>query len=98
MEGRNQEQEDYRGISRKKKLVCWYSHFKNLLENPPEVLNEDEIIPMIFPELPIRTDAFDWDEYQAAKRADKEGNSFGEDGIAQRSSKGAPLMILSLNL
>ena len=36
---------------------------------------------MIFAELPIRTDAFDWDEYQAAKRADKEGKSFGEDGI-----------------
>ena len=36
---------------------------------------------MIFHELPIRTDAFDWDEYQAAKRVVKEGKTFGEDGI-----------------
>ena len=36
---------------------------------------------MIFPELPIRTDTFDWDEYQRAKRAVKKSKSFGEDGI-----------------
>ena len=54
------------GNTKEKRIGSWYCHFKNLLGNPPEVLDEDEVIPMIFPELPIRTDAFDWDEYQTA--------------------------------
>ncbi|XP_072049998.1 uncharacterized protein [Amphiura filiformis] len=52
-----------------------------LLGDPPVVTDEDEDIPTIFEELPIRTDPFDKVEYQKAKEAIKEGKSFGEDGI-----------------
>ena len=36
---------------------------------------------MVFEELPIRTDAFDDEEYMKAKKSIKEGRSYGEDGI-----------------
>ena len=43
--------------------------------------DEDEEIPQIYEDLPIRCDAFDEEEYQKAKKSIKEGESFGEDGI-----------------
>ena len=64
---------------------------KNLLGDCPEVLDGDEVIPMVFTDLPLRTDALDQHEYQKTKKVVKEGKSFGEDGIPQRSSKGATL-------
>ena len=70
-----------KGNTKEERINSWYNHFKDLLGNPPDVLEEDEVIPEVFSELPIRTDAFDLEEYQRAKKAVKEGKSFGEDGI-----------------
>ena len=76
MERRNQEQEDYREIPRKKGLVVGIATSRISSETLLRYVDEDEVIPMICPELPIKTDAFDWDEYQRAKRAVKEGKKF----------------------
>ena len=70
-----------KGSTKEERINNWHEHFQKLLGNPPEVTNEDEIIPVVFDELPIRTDAFDMDEYLKAKNSIKEGKSFGEDGI-----------------
>ena len=59
----------------------WYYYFEKLLGNPQRVTNEDEEIPTVFDELPIKTDAFDMEEYLEANKAIKEGKSYGDDGI-----------------
>ena len=56
-----------RGKTKVERLDGWYSQFKDLLGNPSEVNDEDEEIPQVFEDLPIRCDAFDEEEYQKAK-------------------------------
>ncbi|XP_072033056.1 uncharacterized protein [Amphiura filiformis] len=79
------------------RLKKWHDHFKNLLGNPPQVTMENEDIPTIFHELPIRTDAFDMEEYQKAKMAIKEGKSYGEDGIPPEVIKRCNIDIIILD-
>ena len=67
--------------TREERLSNWYDHFEKLLGNPPKVSKEDEEIHAVYDELPVRTDAFDMEEYLEAKKAIKEGKSYGEDGI-----------------
>ena len=62
-----------RGKTKEERLEGWYTHFKDLLGNPPVVNDEDEEIPQIFEDPPIRCDAFDEEEYQKAKKSIKEG-------------------------
>ena len=73
--------EGSREIPKRERLGNWHDHFKQLLGNPPQVNDENEEIPRVFEELPIRVDAFDTEEYFKAKDSIKEGKSYGEDGI-----------------
>ena len=73
--------ENLKGKTKEERLKGWYTHFKDLLGNPPVVNDEDEEIPQIFEDLPITCDTFDQEEYQKAKKSIKEGKSFGEVGI-----------------
>ncbi|XP_072016329.1 uncharacterized protein [Amphiura filiformis] len=70
-----------KGDAKEDRIQSWFNHFQELLGEPPVVTDEDEDIPTIFGELPIRTNPFDKEEYQKAKEAIKEGKSFGKDGI-----------------
>ena len=67
-----------KGKTKEERVDNWYTHFKNLLGNPPVVTDEEEEIPQIFDDLPVRCDAFEEEEYQKAKKSIKEGKSFGE--------------------
>ena len=70
-----------KGDTKEERVNRWFDHFQKLLGNPPIVSDEDEEIPVIFQELPIRCDSFDVEEYLKVKKALKEGKSYGEDGI-----------------
>ena len=70
-----------KGNTKEERLSNWYDHFEKLLGNFPKVTKEDEEIPAVYDELPVRTDAFDMGEYLEVKKAIKEGKSYGEDGI-----------------
>ena len=70
-----------KGTTKEVRVKNWYDHFQQLLGNPPIVTYEDEEITIIFEQLPIRTDAFDSEEYEKAKKALKEGKRYGDDGI-----------------
>ena len=73
-----------KGATKDERIKSWYDHFQQLLGDPPTVTHEDEDeeIPTVLEDLPIRTDAFDTEEYQKVKAAIKEGKSSGEDGIS----------------
>jgi hypothetical protein len=70
-----------RGETQSDRLNAWYCHFKQLLGNPPVITEEDEVIEQVHQEFNMRTDAFDYDEYQAAKKNITEGKSAGDDEI-----------------
>ena len=70
-----------KGNTKEERLSNWYDHFEKLLGNPSKVTKEDEEIPAVYDELPVRTDAFDMEEYPEAKKANKEGKSYGEKEI-----------------
>ena len=70
-----------RGETQNERLQSWYSHFQQLLGNPPVITDEKEVIDNVFPEFDIRTDAFDQEEYENAKKVITEGKSPGEDEI-----------------
>ena len=70
-----------KGSTKEERLSNWCDHFEKLHRNPPKVTKEDEEIPAVNDKLPVRTDAFEIEEYLAAKKAIKEGKSYGEDGI-----------------
>ena len=57
-----------KGKTKEERAENWYVHFKQLLGNPPVVLQIS-----VFNELPIRCDAFDRVEFQKAKQLIKEG-------------------------
>ena len=56
-----------KGATKEERIKSWYDHFQQLLGNPPTVTHEDEEILTVFEGLPIRTDAFDTEEYQKPK-------------------------------
>ena len=70
-----------KGNTKEERLSNWYDHFEKLLGDPPKVTKEVEEINAVYDELPVRTDAFDMEEYLEAKKAIKEGKSYGEDEI-----------------
>ena len=51
-----------KGNTKEERLSNWYDHFEKLLGNPPKVTKEDEEIPAVYDELPVRTDAFDMED------------------------------------
>ena len=70
-----------RGETQSERLLSWYSHFQQLLGNPPVITDENEEIGRVFQQFDMRTDAFDQEEYAAAKKVLTEGKSPGEDEI-----------------
>ncbi|XP_072170850.1 uncharacterized protein [Diadema setosum] len=80
-----------RGESAEKRVATWYSHFKNLLGNPPELLESNEPITPIFSDLPIPDGPFTMSEYTKAKTEMKNNKSSGEDGVAPEVLKYVPV-------
>ena len=80
-----------RGESAEKRVATWYSHFKNLLGNPPELLESNEPITPIFSDLPIPDGPFTMSEYTKAKAEMKNNKSSGEDGVAPEVLKYVPV-------
>ena len=72
-------------------METWYSHFKNLLGNPPELSEDNEPITPIFSDLPIPDGPFTMDEYKKAKACIKGNKSSGEDGVAPEVLKYVPV-------
>ncbi|XP_072046823.1 uncharacterized protein [Amphiura filiformis] len=70
-----------KGDTESERLHSWFSHFQQLLGNPPVITNEDEPIEQVQREFDMRTDAFDQEEYEAAKKVINEGKSAGDDDI-----------------
>ncbi|XP_072046988.1 uncharacterized protein [Amphiura filiformis] len=70
-----------KGDTESERLHSWFSHFQQLLGNPPVITNEDEPIEQVHREFDMRTDAFDQEEYEAAKKVINEGKSAGDDDI-----------------
>ena len=69
------------GSSPDERVNTWFSHFKKLLSEPPEVDDPDEEIPNIFEDLEIRDDPFDLNEYRKVKASLKLGKAAGPDEI-----------------
>ncbi|XP_072178317.1 uncharacterized protein [Diadema setosum] len=80
-----------RGESAEKRVATWYSHFENLLGNPPELLESNEPITPIFSDLPIPDGPFTMSEYTKAKAEMKNNKSSGEDGVAPEVLKYVPV-------
>ncbi|XP_072044981.1 uncharacterized protein [Amphiura filiformis] len=70
-----------KGDTESERLHSWFSHFQQLLGNPPVITNEDEPIEQVHREFDMRTDAFDQEEYEAAKKVINDGKSAGDDDI-----------------
>ena len=43
-----------KGATKEERIWSWYDHFQQLLGNPPTATHEDEEIPIVFEDLPIR--------------------------------------------
>jgi hypothetical protein len=69
------------GTTADTRVKTWFTHFKNLLGNPPEVEDEEEDIPQIFTDLDINDGPFTMQEFAKVKRSLKKGKSAGPDGI-----------------
>ena len=69
------------GKSPEERLATWFSHFKNLLGNPPVVEDPDEEIPNIVDDLDINDGPFTLDEFRKVKTSLRAGNAAGPDNI-----------------
>ena len=78
---RTARQGQIKGETQSERLHSWHSHFQQLLGNPPIITNEDEPIEQVHQEFDMRTDPFDQEEYEAAKKVITEGKSAGDDEI-----------------
>ena len=70
-----------KGATVKERLDKWYSHFKGLLGQEPEVEGEMENIPPVLRALGIDDDPFTKEEYEKVKKSLVEGKQFGPDEI-----------------
>ena len=62
-------------------MTTWFTHFKKLLGDPPDVEDPDEVIPNIFEDLDIKDDLFSIEEYRKVKSSLKIGKAAGPDNI-----------------
>ena len=69
------------GKSPEERVSTWFTHFKNLLGNPPEVEAPDEEIPNVFEDLEIKDGPFDMEEFRKVKSTLKLGKAAGPDNI-----------------
>ena len=70
------------GNSPEERVTTWFTHFKNLLGNTPDVEDPDEVIPTIFEDLDIKDDLFTLDEYRKVKSSLKIGKAAGPDNLS----------------
>ena len=52
------------GLTAENRIHIWYTHFKNLLSNPPNLLEEDEDISTILTEINIDDRPFTMQEFK----------------------------------
>ena len=69
------------GSSPEERVTTWFTHFKKLLGNPPEVEDPDEEISNIYQDLDIKDGLFTLDEYRKVKSTLKVGKAAGPDEI-----------------
>ena len=69
------------GNSPEERVNTWFTHFKNLLGNQPDVDDPDEAIPTVFDDVDINDEPFTMDEYKKVKLSLKLGKAAGPDGI-----------------
>ena len=60
-------------------MITWFTHFKKLLGNPPEVEDLDEEIPKIFEDLDINDGLFTVEELKEVKSSLKIGKAAGPE-------------------
>ena len=69
------------GSSPEERVTTWFTHFKKLLGEPPEVDDPDEEIPPIYQDLDIKDDLFTMEEFRKVKSTLKVGKAAGPDDI-----------------
>ena len=69
------------GNSPEERVSTWFTHFKNLLGNPPEVDEPDEEIPSVFEDVEINDAPFEMSEFLKVKASLKLGKAAGPDEI-----------------
>ena len=69
------------GNSPEERVSTWFTHFKNLLGNPPEVDEPDEVIPNVFEDVEINDEPFTKEEFLKVKASLKLGKAAGPDEI-----------------
>ena len=69
------------GNSPEERVKTWFTHFKNLLGEPPTVEDPDEEIPTIFEDLDINDEPFTLEEFRKTKASLKSGKAAGPDNI-----------------
>ena len=55
------------GSSPAERVTTWFTHFKKLLGEPPEVEDPDEDIPLLYQDVDIKDDPFTLEEFQQVK-------------------------------
>lgn len=87
------------GASPQERVNTWFTHFQNLLDNPPSTdVDESEVIPAFFSNLDINDVPFTLAEYVKVKRSLKQGKSSGPDGIPLQLLKNCDLDIIQTAL
>ena len=77
--------------SAEERVLLRHAHFKKLLGNPPEIVDDDTPVVKVFSNLPIPDGPFTLKEYQKVKSNIKTGKSCGEDGVTTELLKYVPL-------
>ena len=87
------------GASPQERVNTWFTHFQNLLDNPPSTdVDESEVIPAFFSNLDINDVPFTLAEYVKVKRSLKQEKSSGPDGIPLQLLKNCDLDIIQTAL
>ena len=86
------------GKSPEERVNTWFTHFKNLLGNPPEVEEPDEQIPNVFQDLDIKDDPFTLEEFKKVKSSLKVGKAAGPDDIPPEVFKSCDFDEICLDL
>ena len=82
MSGRKKSKESQvSGDSPEERVATWFTHFKKLLGETPDVDDPDEEIPNIFEDLEINDEHFTLDEFRKVKSSLKLGKAAGPDNI-----------------